>query len=54
MAKSYIVKYRVGSTNRQDTVLLQNGTESEAIKTLKSRGSVGKDKEITILSIGNK
>ena len=51
MAKSFIVKYRVGSSNHQDTVLLQSGTESEAISVLKSRGTVGKDKDITILSI---
>lgn len=54
MAKSYVVKYRVGSSDCQDTVMLQNGTEQEAISVLKSRGTVGKDKTITIISVEKK
>ena len=53
--KSYIVKYRVvsggSSTNASATMMLHSPSESEAIAALKQRGTVGRDKEIFILSI---
>lgn len=53
--KSYTVKYRVvssgSSTNASATMMLHSPSESEAIATLKQRGTVGRDKDIIILSI---
>lgn len=51
----YRVRYRiengVSATNREDTVMLYSASESEAIATLKARGSVPRDKTVIILSI---
>ena len=53
--KSYTVKYRVVSSgsasNASATMMLHSPSESEAIAMLKQRGTVGRDKEIIILSI---
>ena len=53
--KSYTVKYRIvssgSSTNASTTVMLHSPNESEAIAALKQRGTVGRDKDIIILSI---
>lgn len=53
--RSYTVKYRVvssgSSTNASATMMLHSPSESEAIATLKQRGTVGRDKDIIILSI---
>jgi hypothetical protein len=47
----YRVRYRVGNTNREDTVMLYSASESEAIATLKARGSVPRDMPVVILTI---
>lgn len=51
----YRVCFRVendaSATNREDTVMLYSASESEAIATLKARGSVPHDKNVIILSI---
>lgn len=51
----YRVRFRiengVSATNREDTVMLYSASESEAIATLKARGSVPWDKNVIILSI---
>lgn len=53
--QSYTVRYRVESagsaTNSMATVMLYSPSESEAIAALKARGTVGRDKNIIILSI---
>lgn len=53
--ESYTVKYRVegvgSSTNGSATIMLYSDNESEAIAALKSRGTIGRDKEVVILSI---
>lgn len=52
---SYRVVYRVVSaasaTNASATVMLYSASESEAIAALKARGTIGRDKEVIILSI---
>jgi len=51
----YLVKYEVlgdaSNTRAQTTLMLYGPNESEAIAELKSRGTVGRDKTIIILSI---
>lgn len=53
--ESYTVRYRVessgSSTNGTASVMLYSPSESEAIAALKSRGTVGRDKNVIILSI---
>ena len=52
---SYRVVYRVVSaasaTNASATVMLYSASESEAIAALKARGTIGRDKNVIILSI---
>ena len=52
---SYRVVYRVVSaasaTNASATVMLYSASESEAIAALKARGTIGRDKDVIILSI---
>ena len=52
---SYRVVYRVMSaasaTNESATVQLYSASESEAIYELKRRGTIGRDKDVIILSI---
>lgn len=51
----YHVRFRIengaSATNREDTIMLYSASESEAIATLKARGSVPRDKSVIILSI---
>ena len=53
--KTYRVNYRiesaVSSTNASATVMLHSASESEAIAVLKARGTIGRDKQVIILSI---
>lgn len=53
--QSYTVRFRVessgSSTNSMASVMLYSPSESEAIAALKARGTVGRDKDIIILSI---
>jgi len=53
--ESYMVKYRVegisSATNGMATVMLYSASESEAIAALKSRGTIGRDKNVIILSV---
>lgn len=53
--QSYTVRYRVessgSSTNSMASVMLYSPSEGEAIAALKARGTVGRDKDIIILSI---
>lgn len=53
--ESYTVKYRVegigSSTNGSASIMLYSDNESEAIAALKSRGTIGRDKDVVILSI---
>lgn len=53
--RSYRVYYRVESaasaTNASATVMLYSASESEAIAALKARGTIGRDKQVIILSI---
>ena len=52
---SYRVVYRVVSaasaTNASATVMLYSASESEAIAALKARGTIGRDRDVIILSI---
>jgi hypothetical protein len=52
---SYRVVYRVVSaasaTNATATVMLYSASEGEAIYELKKRGTIGRDKDVVILSI---
>ena len=51
----YRVRYRVeglaSATNASATVMLYSASESEAIYELKKRGTIGRDKTVTVLSI---
>lgn len=51
----YRVRYRVESigsaTNASATITMHSASESEAIAILRQRGTVGRDKNIIILSI---
>ena len=49
--ESYIVRYRVNSTQTQTTLHLYSNSESQAIFKLKQRGSVSQDSVVIILSI---
>lgn len=53
--QSNTVRYRVessgSSTNSMASVMLYSPSESETIAALKARGTVGRDKDIIILSI---
>lgn len=51
----YRVMYRVESatsaSNASATVMLYSASESEAIAELKKRGTISRDKDVTILSV---
>ena len=53
--RSYRVVYRVVSaasaTNASAMVMLYSASESDAIYELKRRGTIGRDKDVIILSI---
>ena len=53
--RSYRVMYRIESaasaTNASATVMSYSASESEAIAELKKRGTIGRDKDVIILSI---
>ncbi|MBQ9466453.1 MAG: hypothetical protein IJU62_05710 [Muribaculaceae bacterium] len=51
--RHYRVRYRVveSLTTTSINLMLHSASESEAIATLKQRGTVGRDKTIIILSI---
>ena len=53
--RNFRVYYRVESvasaTNAWATVMLYSASESEAIAALKARGTIGRDKDVIILSI---
>ena len=53
--RSYRVYYRIegaaSATNAWATVMLYSASESEAISELKKRGTVGRDKQVIILSV---
>ena len=53
--RNYRVVYRIVSaasaTKASATVMLYSASESEAIAALKARGTIGRDKDVIILSI---
>ena len=56
MVRSYYrVRYRIegqaSATNASATVQLFSASESEAVYELKKRGTIGRDKQVIILSI---
>ena len=53
--RSYQVMYRIESatsaSNASVTLMLYSASESEAIAELKKRGTIGRDKDVIILSV---
>ena len=47
----YRVVSAASATNASATVMLYSASESEAIAALKARGTIGRDKDVIILSI---